>query len=204
MGGIIKIIKDIFTFILFILIILLTYIQGLFMYGGYEPTGNFYDKTSPSSGDAGISDVIDFELEEREYKVGEVIKAKIGFGTKRDTPIVESFSLSLEFYDISDYENPYAVNTISYENELKYDNYPVYEEKSYLDFLGHYWYWYPDFYPTYHEDVEFVIPDNTTTGRLFIELHCTYYDEYDDTYYEASLLYLMIGYEVVDDTVSFH
>lgn len=204
MGGIIKIIKDIFTFIIFIFIILLTYIQGLFMYGGYEPTGDFYDKTSPSSGDAGILDVIDFELEEREYKVGEVIKAKIGFGTKAEMPIAESFSLSLKFYDISDYDNPYAVSTISYEKELKYDNYPVYEEKSRLDFLGHYWYWYPDFYPTYHEEVEFVISDNTSTGRLIIDLQSMYYDDYDDTYYEYSILYLMIGYEVVDGNVIFN
>lgn len=204
MGSIFKIIKDIFTFILFIFIILLTYIQGLFMYGGYEPTGNFYDKTSPSSGDAGIRDVIDFELEEREYKVGEVIKAKIGFGTKKETSSGESFSLSLKFYDITDYENPYAVSTISYENELKYDNYPVYEEKSRLDFLGHYWYWYPDFYPTYHEEVEFVISDNTSTGRLIIDLQSMYYDDYDDTYYEYSILYLMIGYEVVDGNVIFN
>ncbi len=203
MGSIITTIKNIFTFILFIFIILLTYIQSLFMYGGYKPTGEFYLKTSSSLGDAGVNDVVDIEMEKKTYNLGESIEAKIGFGTKESSANYDGYEncateLVISFYeDKKQYNGPYDVLTFTYQNTFCSENYSVYEEKSYLDFLGHYWYWYPDFYPNFHQDVEFTIPKGVEDGVIVISV----FTIIDDNKYLVSGL--EIHYEVKDDKVYF-
>ncbi len=193
--AIINHIKNVIGFFIIIFFILLTAIQGKFMYGGYVPTGEFYAKTDPATGDAGVRDLIDIELEKNAYNVGEKIVAKIGFGTKSSTPRFELENFYINILVNGDFYNPI---TIEYEEEFSASNFPVYEEKSRLDFLGHYWYWYPDFYPEHHFEVELDIPTYDTSGTITIII--------DDSpvINQRQIDCLVISYEIIDDQIIFN
>lgn len=193
--AIINYIKNVIGFFIFIFIILLTALQGKFMYGGYVPTGEFYAKTDPTAfGDAGAQDVIDIELEKNTYYVGEKIVAKIGFGTKSSSRI-EHDNFYINILVNGDFYNPI---TIEYDEEFSASNFPVYEEKSRLDFLGHYWYWYPDFYPEHHFEVELDIPTYAPSGTITIII--------DDSpvINQRQIDSLVINYEIIDDQIIFN
>lgn len=203
-------IKDFFGLILFIIIIIITTVQGMFMYGGYEPTGEIYVKTSPSSGDAGVTDVIDFELEKEEYDINDEIVATIGFGNLRvesdaqigviDYPC-NSFDLLIEYKN-----NPYDENVISsqlihFDDNYYSNKYSTYSEKSYLDFLGHYWYWYPDFYPNFKTNVVLDIPTIETPCYIVISINVNF--NYEDGEFQHKVMGLVVKYKVLDDHIIF-
>ena len=129
-----SIFKSIFEVILMFLIMILTFIQGLFMYGAYKPSGEIYVKTSSSSGDAGITDVIDFELEKDQYSLDEQINAKIGFGYKEGhEKELENFILEIKVIS-NNKEEVYFEKQIVYNESYSSEKFKTYEEKSYLDF----------------------------------------------------------------------
>ena len=123
------------------------------------------------------------------------IVAKIGFGTKSSTPRFELENFYINILVNGDFYNPI---TIEYEEEFSASNFPVYEEKSRLDFLGHYWYWYPDFYPEHHFEVELDIPTYAPSGTITIII--------DDSpvINQRQIDCLVISYEIIDDQIIFN
>ena len=192
--AIINRIKSKIGFIIIIFFILLTALRGKYMYGGYVPTGEFYAKTDPtSSGDAGEKDVIDIELLKRSYNINEDIIATIGIGTKDSTAHFDEFYLKVAYnYNIED-----AI-VIKYDEPFDTNNFPVYEEKSYLGFLGHHWYWYPDFYPEHHIDVSLNIPTDVEAGTIMILIDDSLTN---DDYFPFRFF---ISYEIIDDQIIFN
>lgn len=192
-------IKEFFELIVFIFIIILTSIQGLFMYGGYKPTGEVYVKTSPSSGDAGLSDVIDFELDFEEYSIEDEIYATIGFGHSRNISdnSIPNFSLKVQVFEDAYAEKLYDELIINYNEPYISEKFSTYSEKSYLDFLGHYWYWYPDFYPIHKEEVKINIPNiDYGKGCILITTYCEF--EADGQIHEGDFLQLKVFYKVLE------
>ena len=188
-----------FELIGFIFILILTTIQGWFMYGGYKPTGEVYAKTSPTSGDAGIIDVIDFEMEHQEYTLDDEIYATIGFGHKEDKNhgTSSNFTLKIEIFEDVYEEKLYDEIIINYNEPYDSDKFSAYSEKSYLDFLGHYWYWYPDFYPNYKEEVRLNIP-NMDYGKGCIKITTYQIYETEEESYENAFVSLKVFYHVLE------
>lgn len=190
--------KGILGFIFFIFILLLTIIQSSFMYGGYEPTGEYYEKTSPSSGDAGEFTVIDFETEYLEYDINSKVIATIGFGTLRTDYLSDNVYIRVSYVSLDEEVRKELYFNDGYNKE----DLTVYEEKSYLDFLGHYWYWYPHFYPNHKETVALELPKDVDKG--FIEIKFGSFKEYDSEVYESTYNVLRIKYYVIDEMVTFN
>lgn len=190
--------KSILGFIFFIFVLLLTTIQSMFMYGGYEPTGEYYVKTSPSSGDAGVLDVIDFETEHLEYDINSKVIATIGFGSKRIDYLSDNVYIRVSYVSLDEEER----EELYFKDGFNKEDLTVYEEKSYLDFLGHYWYWYPHFYPNHKETVALELPKDVDKG--FIEIKYGSFEVSGCEIYESTYNILRIKYYVIDGMVTFN
>lgn len=190
--------KSILGFIFFIFVLLLTTIQSMFMYGGYEPTGEYYVKTSPSSGDAGVLDVIDFETEHLEYDINSKVIATIGFGSQRIDYLSDNIYIRVSYVSLDEEVR----EELYFKDGFNKEDLTVYEEKSYLDFLGHYWYWYPDFYPNHKETVALELPKDVDKG--FIEIKYGSIEVSGCEIFESTYNILRIKYYVIDGMVTFN
>lgn len=204
-GGLLEALKELFAGILLVLVLMVTGLQNATVYGGYEPPeGSFYIKTSPVSGDAGVTDVIDFELEKDTYSIDEEITARIGFGYLSLSHIDEGNPNDQVVVKVQIYQAQ-EKDKMLYEKEIRYDGpysnprYNTYSEKSFFDFLGKYWYSYYDFYPNFHDDVIIKIPDNLENGIVKISLW-VYNSELDKEYCQ---IYAQCGVESQNGEIFF-
>ena len=143
----------------------------------YVPDGEFYAKTSPSRGDAGVSEVIDIETEKKSYEgEGDLrINATVGFGhLPGDIGYGEDAGdhLRVEYLII---EAPWSADKrpawemiTDYDSSFYDGKYNSTEKKdrSFLFFPA-----YGDFYPIFKEEVTLTFPAEVEKGYLEIRLY---------------------------------
>lgn len=140
----------------------------------YVPTGEFYQKTSPSIGDGGASDVIDLEAEHLTYQgTGDItVSMTVGFGHMPVRSAHEPDPNSSFAVHISVYGFPFEKDEPAWETTLQYDedwdsvkfNATEPEESHPFLIFPH----YGDFYPLYKENVQVTFPAELERGVLFI------------------------------------
>lgn len=166
------------VFLLLICLILFSSFAGCYAEDGYTPSGEFYIKTSPSRGDAGVGYVISMESEFREYDAaGDVavpmtvgfghLPGQVGYGDDvQDTFYVRYRVLEDNWPD--DLE-PAWEKTVAYSDSWYDAKYDTTEQKNppALIFAR-----YGQFYPLYKEKVEILFPSELEKGyvevRIFI------------------------------------
>ena len=145
----------------------------------YKPKGEFYAKTSPSRGDAGVSEVISVEIEKATYE-GEdeiTVPTTVGFGhlPSRTNEEEQPFCVHCYIEDFSD-TNGYELaweTRVWHEDSFYSEKYNSTEPKNgQLLFIP----LYGQFYPTYTEQIDFVYPADSTEGRATVEIDMVYGD----------------------------
>ena len=156
--------------------------SSLFLYScdngyKYEPTGEFYFKTSPADGDMGVTEVISLEAEHITYEGdGDItVKMEVGLG---HLPNIGGYGEGVEnsFYVIYRItEAPWSANAEpSWEKRIDY-NESWYSEKfnstEQEDIPTFIFPRYGEFYPIYKEKVDIVFPEDVERGYLQIWLY---------------------------------
>ncbi len=138
----------------------------------YTPTGEIYGKTSPSQGDAGVSEVVDIEIEKASYPAdGDItVPVKVGVGHHpSDRPDGDAYAyLTIRVWlDKYAEDEPDKVIRFDYPDwETAKFNSTEPQDRSFL-FIP----LYGDFYPLYRETVELTIPADVSFGLVCAELH---------------------------------
>ena len=142
----------------------------------YTPSGEFYIKTAPSNGDAGVSYVISLEAEHKAYESdGDItIPMTVGFGhlpraSGYGDDVQDTFYLEYKII-----ESPWqADKEPDWEKKVEYSDswydtkYDTTEQKNppSLIFAR-----YGEFYPLYKETVDFVFPSEVEKGTVEINI----------------------------------
>lgn len=142
----------------------------------YTPTGEIYTKTSVSVGDAGVSEVVDMEIEKAIYSGdGEItVPVKIGAGhhpNSRYRSDGETYGyLEINIWlDVMPKDEPTETLRVDFPDwETAKFNSTEPEEKPWYLIAPYY---YGEFYPLYHETVDWVIPEDVTYGFMSVTLH---------------------------------
>ncbi len=165
--------KRLATIILCICLIMLT--MGLSACGDrneYIPKGEFYVKTSPAHGDAGVGEVIDVEAEYKSYR-GEgniTVLVTVGIGHKPSFVGLcgGTFYILYQVFEHPLKDNPQPM----WEKKSEYSD-SFYDAKynstvpkdSYFLFIP----FYGDFYPLYKERAEIVFPKGVQSGIVRVK-----------------------------------
>ena len=138
----------------------------------YTPKGEFYVKTSTSSGDAGVTNVVTAEIEKASYQGNEdiVVSTTVGFG---HLPQYSSEDESTFYIHCFIEELPKEDDNLLWETKVIHDDcfhsekYNSTEQKnsSFLVIPI-----YGNFYPEYTEVVDFVYPAKAVNGRVTIKI----------------------------------
>ena len=142
----------------------------------YTPKGEFYAKTSPAKGDAGMSFVISLEADRATYEgEGDItIPMEVGLGHRPGHPgySEEGASFYVQYrvveFPLKDGQAPAWEKTVEYEDEWadeKFDS-TVPHDRSFLIIPL-----YGDFYPLYKETVEMVFPADVEKGSLQVDVY---------------------------------
>lgn len=142
----------------------------------YDPKGEFYIKTSPANGDAGVSYVISLEADHKTYEGdGDItVPMTVGFGhlpgaSGYGDDVKDTFYLEYKII-----EAPWqADKEPAWEKKVKYSDswydtkYNSTEQKNppSLIFAR-----YGEFYPLYKETVEFVFPSDVEKGTFEVSI----------------------------------
>lgn len=142
----------------------------------YTPLGEFYIKTAPSNGDAGVSYVISLEAEHKSYEGDDdiTIPMTVGFGhlpgaSGYGDDVQDTFYLEYKII-----ESPWqADKEPAWEKKVEYSDswydtkYDTTEQKNppSLIFAR-----YGEFYPLYKETVDFVFPSEVEKGTVEINI----------------------------------
>ena len=146
--------------------------------GKYTPKGEFYVKTSPSHGDAGVPFVIDLESECNTYQgAGDiVVPVTVGFGHLPEDHRYgedenDTFYLLYQVFDqvpVMPDIRPVWENKVEYSDSFYDEKYnsTVPKNSSFL-FIP----FYGDFYPLYKESAEIVFPEGIQSGTVTIDCY---------------------------------
>lgn len=147
-----------------ILLMLLFLLTGCFKATPYEPWGEVYIKSKPNAGDAGVSDVVDFETKYKQYDLTEKrqIPVTVGIGYQYGAAYSQYAVLYIAVVSndivLNDYVYEYEdFNTIKYESTIPHDD-------SFLVMA-----FYDHFYPKYHEELEIEIPEAISEGYILVQ-----------------------------------
>ena len=161
--------------LLVILILFCMLMKSCFTFPGYKPEGEFYEKTSPCHGDAGVSEVISFESEKKSYEAdGDItITAEIGIGHLENR--TDEYPSSTFYITYQLYNSPFKKDDLTPIWEKRVDYSDSFYSKKYetslydkMPFIEHAI--YPEFYPTYTEKVDILIPAEVSEGYLEITI----------------------------------
>lgn len=170
----------------------------------YEPAGEVYAKTSPARGDGGVSEVVDITVEKAVYAAsGDVtIPVRIGLGHHHwplrveDGPGYAWLEIKLRTVDG---EGMITADTLRLDypdwETAKFDATEPEERPWYLITFPYY---YGDFYPLYHDTVEWNIPADAIEGRMEV---CLY--EVEDNGNEYTTQSVRLWFERVDGELLF-
>lgn len=142
----------------------------------YTPEGEFYRKTSPARGDAGMSFVVSLEADHATYDgEGDItIPMEVGFGHRPGHPgySEEGATFYVQYrvveFSVQDSQAPAWEKTVEYEDawaDEKYNS-TVPHDRSFLIMPL-----YGDFYPLYKETVEMVFPSGIEKGELQVAVY---------------------------------
>ncbi len=143
----------------------------------YIPKGEFYIKTPPAKGDAGVKDVIDIEAEFRSYQ-GEgniTVPVTIGFGHKPNSggygeDANDTFYILYQVFEIPLRDNPQPAweKKAEYSDSFYDAKYNSTESKdnSFLCIPS-----YGEFYPLYKETVEITFPEGVQRGIVRVNVY---------------------------------
>lgn len=154
----------------------------------YTPTGEFYIKTSPSRGDAGVSDVISLEAEYKTYEGdGDItVPMTVGFGhlPRKGSDYDDETTFCVLYKVVKTPLQPGEEGVVAWEKKVeysdswydaKYDS-TEQENRSFLIFPH-----YGEFYPIYKENIEIVFPADVEKGTLEVEI-CVVYEGEESPY----------------------
>lgn len=144
----------------------------------YIPAGEFYVKTSPADGDAGVMEVIDLEAEKKSY-YGEgdiTVPVTVGFGHQPNFTAIcgedvnDTFYVLYQVFEQTAERNPRP----AWENKAEHsDNFydakynstiPVNRSFLFIPFYG-------EFYPLYKETAEIVFPEGVQNGTICVNCY---------------------------------
>ena len=160
----------------------------------YKPTGEFYFKTSPSSGDMGVTEVISLESEHATYQGdGDItVNFEVGLGHLDGIGGIEGDDTFYVVYRII--EAPWSANAdpawekrVDYNESWYSDKFLSTEQEDIPSFIFPR---YGEFYPIYKENVDIVFPEDVEKGYLMIWLYCVaeYFEE-DQLFFSAQLYF---------------
>ena len=151
----------------------------------YKPTGDFYVKTSPCIGDAGVIDVISVEAEHKTYKgTGDItIPFTIGFGHLPEVANIypdkaPGFNAIYSVYDEYMWDgsiDPVWQKIVEYSDSYYSEKYNSTEPRE-LMALFIVIPRYGDFYPLYKETVYITFPANIQDGDVTIDVEGAHID----------------------------
>lgn len=147
-----------------LLLVLLFFVTGCFKSTPYEPWGEVYVKSSPSAGDAGVTEVVDFETRYQQYDLTEnrSIPVTVGTGYKHGHPFSSYSVLYISVVSNEEELNNYYFEYYNF-NDIMYES-TVAQDSSFL-VVPH----YDHFYPKYHEELEIEIPEGINNGYIFVQ-----------------------------------
>lgn len=142
----------------------------------YTPSGEFYIKTAPSNGDAGVSYVISLEAEHKSYNDDSdiAVPMTVGFGHLPGTSgygddVQDTFYLEYKIIESPRQvdKEPAWVKKVEYSDSWYDTKYDTTEQKNppSLIFAR-----YGEFYPLYKETVDFVFPSEVEKGTVEISI----------------------------------
>lgn len=159
---------------------------------GYVPKGEFYVKTSPANGDAGVKEVIDLEAAKKSYQgEGDItVPVTVGFGHQPDMVGVygedanDTFYVLYQVFEYPLKDNPQPV----WENKAEYSdsfygakyNSTASKDRSFL-FIP----FYGDFYPLYEETAEIVFPQGVQSGIVRVNCYVVLENDVEPTVVEG-------------------
>ena len=149
--------------ILFILIALFV-LTGCFRRTPYDSWGEVYVKSSPSAGDAGVTEVVDFETKYKQYDLSEnrTIPVTVGTSYKYGHPFGSYSILYISVFSNEEELKNYYFEYYNF-NDVMYES-TVAQDSSFL-VVPH----YDHFYPKYHEELEIEIPEGINEGYIFVQ-----------------------------------
>ena len=169
----------------------------------YTPEGEFYVKTPPSRGDAGVSDVVSVEAEHKTYEgEGDItVPVEVGFG-HLPGKISYGDEYQVTFYiEYSVFEYPWSVDKdpiwskrVDYTESYYDSKYDSTEQKNSAILIMPI---YGEFYPLYKENVELVFPEEAGRGYVEIEIYIIVDGEWSGTGSG-----LMFDYERIGNTLT--
>lgn len=144
----------------------------------YTPTGEFYVKTSPANGDAGVQNVISLEADHKTYEGdGDItVSMTVGLGHLPDAggygdDVQDTFYVLYRIIEAPWEAGKEAVweKKVEYADSWYDSKYDSTEQKNstILFVIPH----YGEFYPLYKESVEFVFPASVEKGYLQVEVY---------------------------------
>ena len=147
-----------------LLLVLLFFVTGCFKSTPYEAWGEVYVKSSPCAGDAGVTEVVDFETRYQQYDLTEnrAIPVTVGTGYKYGHPIGSYSILYISVVSNEEELNNYYFEYYNF-NDVMYES-TVAHDSSFL-VIPH----YDHFYPKYHEELEIEIPEGINNGYIFVQ-----------------------------------
>ena len=160
----------------------------------YTPEGEFYFKTSPASGDAGVSEVISLEAEHATYQgEGDItVTFEVGLGHLDNVGGIEGDDTFYVVYRIveapwSNNADPVWEKRVDYNESWYSDKFLSTEQEDIPSFIFPR---YGEFYPIYKENVDIVFPEDVEKGYLMIWLFCVaeYFEE-DQLFFSAKIYF---------------
>ncbi len=138
----------------------------------YIPKGEFYVKTSPACGDAGVLEVIDIEAEYKTYQgEGDItVPVTVGFGHQpKSVGLCDgTFYILYQVFEhpLKDNLQPIWEKKVEYSDSFYDEKYnsTVPKDRSFLVIPL-----YGDFYPLYKERAEIVFPEGVPSGLVRVE-----------------------------------
>lgn len=149
----------------------------------YTPTGEFYIKTFPSNGDAGVENVISLEADHKTYEGdGDItVPMTVGLGHLPnaggyDDDAGDAFYVLYKIEETSPDKEPVWEKRVDYTDSWYDSKYNSTEQKnsSFL-FIAH----YGEFFPLYKDSVEVVFPSDLEKGFLQVEVYAVIKDRDD-------------------------
>ncbi len=147
-----------------IILMLLFVLTGCFKRTEYNQWGEVYVKSSPAVGDAGVTEVVDFETKYKQYDLTEnrSIPVTVGTGYKYGDPLGSYSILYISVVSNEEELNNYYFEYYNF-NDVMYES-TVAQDSSFL-FIPH----YDHFYPKYHEELEIEIPEGINNGYILVQ-----------------------------------
>lgn len=173
-----------------LLLVLLFFMTGCFKSTTYEPWGEVYIKSSPSIGDEGQTEVVDFETRYQQYDLtkSRSIPVTLGTGYKQGHPFS---SYSILYISVVSSEEELINYYFEYNDfdDVKYAS-TIAQDSSFL-VVPH----YDHFYPKYHEELEIEIPEDINSGYILVQQRTKLEEPYG--------INIKVQFEIIDNILYF-